>query len=78
MLVQGTSNKENIPKKGNDPTMPVSSNVLGSIFSSVSNCTINISPQNFTVNVCSNPQQPTPDIDVKALFEGIDMETFLS
>ena len=79
VLVQGaqeTHEKENIPRKGNGPVNPVScsSNVFGSIFSSVNNYTINISPQNFSVNVCST-SQVTPDRD---LLKGIDFETFLS
>ena len=79
VLVQGaqeTSEKENISGKGNGP-VPVSSssNVFGSIFSGV-NCTINISPHTFSINVCSAPQVK-PDIDINALF-GIDMEMFLS
>ena len=74
VLVQGaqeTSEKENISGKRNGP-VPLSS----SIFSGVNNCTITISPQTFSVNVCSAPQVK-PDIDINALFEGIDMEKFL-
>ena len=73
VLVQGarqTVEKENIPTKGNGPVNPV----FNSTFSGVNNCTINISPQNFFVNVCS----ASPNIDVNALFKGIDIDKFLS
>jgi hypothetical protein len=76
VLVQGTANKENdVPSKGAYPVKSSSPNAFGSLFSGLSNCTINISPQNFSVNVCSNSHS---DIDVKSLFQGIDLETFLS
>ena len=76
VLVQRTHQtveKENIPTEGNGPVNPVScsSNVSG-----VNNCTINISPQTFSVKVCSGPQA-APDIDVNALFNGIDIDKFL-
>ena len=74
VLVQGAGNKENTPQMGNHPMQRVSSNVLGSVFSGVS---INISPQNFTVNVCS-ASQSAPEFDVNALLQGVDLETFLS
>lgn len=54
---------------------PLSSNVFGSIFSSVNNCMINICPQNFSVTV-GNAQTNT-NVDVDALLQGIDLETFL-
>ena len=81
VLVQGSSDKENAPKSENvpvraHPMKPVSSNVFGSIFSSVNNCTITISPQNFSVNVYN--AQTNPDVDVNALLHCIDLETFLS
>ena len=83
VLVQGaekTVQKENIFRKGNGPVNPpasCSSNVFGSIFSNVNNCTINITPQNFSVNVCST-SHATPDVDVDDLLKGIDIETFLT
>ena len=93
VLVQGAVNKENTPQignhrmqrvssnvtpqMGNHPMQRVSSNVLGSVFSGVSNCSINISPHNFTVNVCSTSQS-APEFDVNALLQGVDLETFLS
>lgn len=97
ILVQGASNKENIPSKDIHPvtsshhhisqsSTPISStplsstpNFLGSLFSGVSNCTINISPQNFNVNVGSNSHSDShSDTNVKSLLQGIDLDTLLS
>ena len=77
VLVQGIRNKENdVPSKGAYPVKAYSSlNVFGSLFSGVSNCTINTSPQNFSVNVGSSSHS---DFDVKSLMQGIDLESFLS
>ena len=46
--------------------------MLGSLFSGLSNCTVNISPQNFVVNV--NPPS-TPYIpEVDGLLDGIELD----
>ena len=49
ILVQGTSSKKNLshPVKSSS-SVPYSPKVFGSLFSGVSNCSINISPQNFS------------------------------
>ena len=50
------------------------SNTLGSIFSSLNNCNITISPQNFIVQV--GPSQAQSDRDFSYLFSGVNMEEF--
>ena len=73
ILVQGMSNKENYPEKSSSKLSSTSTpGVVGSIFSGVSNCTITISPQNFSVNVANS------DIDVKSLLQGIDLDSLTS
>ena len=47
--------------------------MLGSLFSGLSNCTVNISPQNFIVNV--NP--PAAHASVDGLLDGIELEDLM-
>ena len=49
-----------------------SGTVLGSLFSGLSNCSVNISPQNFVVNV--NPPSVPYAPDVDNLSDGIELK----
>ena len=63
------------------PTVTCSSNVFGSLFSGVNNCNITISPQNFSVNVCSSSSTSSlkhDDIDIDTLFSGVDVDQLFS
>ena len=85
ILVQG---KESFTDKENQnlseqPTISGvrnATNHVGSLFSntSLSNCTITISPQNMVLNVSSTVSGPAPSRDFNYLFEGVSMEEFES
>ena len=52
-----------------------SGTVFGSLFSGLSNCSVNISPQNFVVNV--NPPSVPYAPDVDSLLDGIELEDLM-
>ena len=52
-----------------------SGTVLGSLFSGLNNCSMNISPQNFVVNV--NPPSVPYAPDVESLLDGIELKDLM-
>ena len=85
VLIQG---KESFTDKENQscskqPTSTIpgvrnATNPVGALFSntSLSNCTINISPQNMVLTVGSTVSGPAPSRDFNYLFDGVSMEEF--
>ena len=50
--------------------------MLGSLFSGLNNCSVNISPQNFVVNVNPLPSVPYAP-DVESLLDGIELKDLM-
>ena len=79
ILVQGQDLFSPLDKENAWPTgpqvKPSGSNMLGPLFSSVSDCHITIAPRNFVVEVGPATHAST---DLKYLLDGVDMDEFTS
>ena len=79
ILVHGQDSFYPLDKENARPTgpqvKPSGSNMLGSLFSSVSDCHITIEPCNFVVQVGPATHAST---DLKYLLDGVDMDEFAS
>lgn len=77
--VFGDTRRENALHTSVQQHSPVASkSAFGSIFSGLSHCSVNISPQNFIINVGSAAASSmVPPVDTAQLLEGIDLDDFL-